>query len=531
MRPRRKNIEARCACNVGTCEMKRTLRGSLIGLIGAALVAVLGLAAGSWWVSSVTDRQVRVAFDAKDLTADILPPPMYLVEMRLMVSQASEGSLPLETASRELQRLRHEFDERAGYWEQHPPAGDAGVIEPAQLAQGRQFMADAEAVLAALQAGNPDQAREALQVAHRAYLLHRAGVDRTVTRASAMAERSILAYTTEQRQMLLGMGVVLVATVLGVGALGAVTYRSVWRATGGEPAVAAEVAGTVAAGDLTQPVRGAEAAPGSVLAAMERMRRELHGMVVRVQDVSDGIAAHAVQIATGNMDLSVRTEQQAGNVQQTASAMEQFSGTVQQTADAAREAARLATQSNAAASEGAQVVQQVVNTMNDIQASAQRIAEITGVIDGIAFQTNILALNAAVEAARAGEHGKGFAVVAAEVRALAQRAAQAAREIKTLIGASAEKVAAGERLVKDAGATMREIVDGVTRATAMVDEICRAAGSQSQGIGEVNASVTHLDDMTQKNAALVEQSAAAAEGLRDQARSLQSMVQRFKLEA
>jgi len=181
------------------------------------------------------------------------------------------------------------------------------------------------------------------------------------------------------------------------------------------------------------------------------------------------------------------------------------------------------------AQRGGQAVNEVVQRMGEIAAASGRIADITGVIDGIAFQTNILALNAAVEAARAGPHGKGFAVVATEVRALAQRSTQAAREIKELIGASAKTVESGERLVKDAGATMNDIVDGVARATSMVDEICKAATSQSQGLGEVNQSVTRLDEMTQQNAALVQQSAASADGLRLQARELQALVKRFKL--
>ena len=183
------------------------------------------------------------------------------------------------------------------------------------------------------------------------------------------------------------------------------------------------------------------------------------------------------------------------------------------------------------AQRGGDAVSQIVQRMGEIAAASGKIGDITGVIDGIAFQTNILALNAAVEAARAGAHGKGFAVVAAEVRSLAQRAAQAAHEIKGLIQASTSTVESGQHLVKDAGVTMRDIVSGVARATAMVDEICKAAGTQSQGLGEVNQSVTRLDEMTQQNAALVEQSAASAESLRDQARELQSLVKRFKLTA
>jgi methyl-accepting chemotaxis protein len=292
------------------------------------------------------------------------------------------------------------------------------------------------------------------------------------------------------------------------------------------------LAEAIAAGDLSTDLRQTrDDEIGRLQQALLAMQQRLRELVAGIRTLADQLASASGEIADGSNDLSRRTETAAGSLQQTAASLEQLAQTVSQSVDTARAATEMVGNAAGTARRGGDTVDQVIARMGEISAASGQIAEITGVIDGIAFQTNILALNAAVEAARAGEHGKGFAVVASEVRALAQRAAQAAREIKSLIGASTEKVAAGERLVKDAGTTMREIVDGVARATAMVDEICRAAGSQSQGIGEVNASVAHLDDMTQKNAALVEQSAAAAEGLRDQAHSLQAMVQRFKLEA
>ena len=257
--------------------------------------------------------------------------------------------------------------------------------------------------------------------------------------------------------------------------------------------------------------------------------RQIEGAVGQVRHGADSVSVAAQQIAGGNADLSARTEQTASNLQQAANSMAQLTSTVNQTAESARTANQLASSASEVAARGGQVVAQVVSTMDEINTSSKKIADIIGTIDGIAFQTNILALNAAVEAARAGEQGRGFAVVASEVRSLAQRSAEAAREIKTLIGASVERVESGSRLVQDAGNTMGEIVASVQRVTDIIGEISAAAGEQSSGIGNVNGAVSQLDTMTQQNAALVEQSAAAAESLREQATRLSSVISTFKL--
>ncbi len=267
------------------------------------------------------------------------------------------------------------------------------------------------------------------------------------------------------------------------------------------------------------------------LERMSEMQASLQRLVGQVQSSTESIATASAEIASGNLDLSGRTEQTASSLQQTASAMEQLTGTVRQSADSARQANQLASNATEVASRGGAVVTQVVATMEKIHTSSKKIADIIGVIDGIAFQTNILALNAAVEAARAGEQGRGFAVVASEVRSLAQRSAEAAREIKTLIGASVESVESGSRLVADAGQTMAEIVSSVQRVSNIIGEISAAASEQSEGIGQVNGSVTQLDQMTQQNAALVEESAAAAESLKTQAHALTQVVAVFKLGA
>jgi methyl-accepting chemotaxis protein len=294
---------------------------------------------------------------------------------------------------------------------------------------------------------------------------------------------------------------------------------------------AAAVAESIAAGDLTTPIRHAgRDETAQLLAALGRMQASLGSVVGAVRHSSRDIRTASGEVAAGSADLSARTEQTAGSLQQTASTMEQLTGTVRQSAEAARQASGLAQAAVQAAERGGSVVAQVVATMSEIHSASQRIADIIGVIDGIAFQTNILALNAAVEAARAGEQGRGFAVVAAEVRSLAQRSAEAAKEIKGLIGASVEKVDSGSRLVGDAGTTMTQVVAEVRRVTQVVSEISTAAADQSDGIGQVNGAVGQLDGMTQRNAALVEQSAAAADALQSQAQRLAELVERFRVD-
>jgi methyl-accepting chemotaxis protein len=305
--------------------------------------------------------------------------------------------------------------------------------------------------------------------------------------------------------------------------------RGLVRALGAEPAELSEVAQRVASGNLS-PVAGTERAPaGSILASLGHMQSSLARVVGQVRNASDSIATGSAQIATGNADLSQRTEEQASNLQQTSASMEELNATVRNNADTASQANQLATSASAAAQKGGQVVSQVVTTMDDISTSSKKISDIIGVIDGIAFQTNILALNAAVEAARAGEQGRGFAVVASEVRSLAQRSAEAAKEIKTLIGTSVEKVEAGSRLVGDAGSSMNDIVTQVKRVADLIAEITSATGEQTSGIGQVADAVTQLDQVTQQNAALVEESAAAADSLRQQAANLAELVSVFQL--
>jgi len=268
----------------------------------------------------------------------------------------------------------------------------------------------------------------------------------------------------------------------------------------------------------------------AALRALKVLQEETRKTIASIRSGSHEVSTASTEIATGNQDLSQRTEQTASNLQQTASSLSQLTGNVRQSADAAAQANQLASSATQVARRGGAVVSQVVSTMEEINSSSKKIADIIGVIDGIAFQTNILALNAAVEAARAGEQGRGFAVVAGEVRSLAQRSAEAAKEIKSLIGTSVDKVETGSKLVQDAGSTMDEIVASVQRVTDIIGEISAAALEQSQGIGQVNEAVTRLDQMTQQNAALVEESAAAAESLKDQAHRMTTVVANYRLD-
>jgi methyl-accepting chemotaxis protein len=342
-----------------------------------------------------------------------------------------------------------------------------------------------------------------------------------------IGEATATAAATKRNAMAAEMA--LVAVALAAGSLIA------WRITRGVTRPlgrAVAVAERIAEGDLTSDVRAErDDETGRLLQAIASMQDRLSALVGHIRLAADAIETASSEVASGNQDLSHRTEQAASNLQQTASSMEQLTGTVKQSAEAARQANQLASSAAEVAARGGSVVSDVVTTMDQITHSSKKIADIIGVIDGIAFQTNILALNAAVEAARAGEQGRGFAVVAGEVRSLAGRSAEAAKEIKSLIGASVERVETGSRLVAAAGATMKEIVGSVQRVSDIIAAITASSAEQSEGIGQVNTAVTQLDQMTQQNAALVEEGAAAAESLKEQAQRLAQMVGTFRVHA
>ena len=402
---------------------------------------------------------------------------------------------------------------------------DIGRLSAAVLPHLAQYLARCDKAID-LSGMDPNIGIGAMRAAEESYTAVATALQALSARSEALQAARMQA--AEERAATLA-AVLGLTMLLATGAALTIAWR-MQRRVAADLARAVALTKAVAAGDLT--VTAHSTTPdeiGDLLRALHTMAERLHGSLMTVRQATDQIASASHEIASGNIDLSERTEHAASSLQRTASSMQELTCTVRQTADSARTANQLAASASTVAERGGAVVSQVVSTMHEINIGSRRIADIVGTIDGIAFQTNILALNAAVEAARAGEQGRGFAVVASEVRSLAQRSASAAREIKGLIAASVERVDAGSQLVADAGTTMTEIVTSVQRVSDIIAEISAAAGAQSAGIGQVNGAVTELDSVTQQNAALVEESAAAAESLRRQAGLLTAVVVRFQL--
>jgi methyl-accepting chemotaxis protein len=405
------------------------------------------------------------------------------------------------------------------------PSGAGSDVLERYAAQLRKYRKAADDAID-LSTVDPNTGVAALQTADAAYKATSQTLADVIAGAQARAavEEATLESSARRAAMATSvLGALAVALSLGIAWI---TQRRI--AT--EVAAAAQAAAHVAAGRLDVDLKSdASDEMGDLVRALGAMVTQLRQSILSVRQAAHSIGTASTEIAQGNSDLSTRTEEAASSLQQTAASMEQLTGTVRQSAESATTAQQLADSATRVAQRGGTVVDQVVATMEEIDASSRRIADIIAVIDGIAFQTNILALNAAVEAARAGDQGRGFAVVAGEVRNLAQRSAQAAREIKALIGTSVEKVDTGSRLVADAGRTMREIVASVQRVTDMIGAVTAAAAEQSTGIEQISGAVSQLDRMTQQNASLVEESAAAALSLRNQALTLTDAVAAFRL--
>lgn len=378
-----------------------------------------------------------------------------------------------------------------------------------------------------------DIATAARTIMHEARPPQRVWLAKAVTLADREDEENVEAQkeavaTYASIRVLVGSLVALAIAVAIVTAV--ILTRSVLHQLGGEPSDAQQVAGEIAAGNLRVRIALADGDDRSLMASLEAMRARLTNIVTGIKSSAESISVAAGEIAQGNLDLSQRTEEQAASLEQTAASMEELTSTVKANTDNARQGSTLAHTASQTASAGGDVVHRVVSTMDDISSSSSKVAEIISVIEGIAFQTNILALNAAVEAARAGEQGRGFAVVAGEVRTLAQRSATAAKEIKDLIGTSVSHVRDGSALVQQAGQTMSEVVRSVQRVTDIMGEIASASVEQNTGIEQVNVAVTQMDEVTQQNAALVEQASAAAQAMADQAETLRVAVSIFKVE-
>ena len=416
---------------------------------------------------------------------------------------------------------------------------DKSVTDPTERAklekvkeQRARYIAGQDELIKLVKSDQPDQSREFLNTKLRPELeTYRSVVTALVDHEEqAITEAGQNAQTTASnaRTVLIALGIGALLLAIGLGWL---ISRSLTRELGGEPSTAAEVARAVAAGDFTQSIAVKDGDTTSLMAQLAAMKDGLAQVVSQVRRGSESVAMASSEIAQGNQDLSARTESQASALEETAASMEQLGATVRQNAENASQANALARSASDVAVRGGEVVGQVVQTMKGINESSQRIADIIGVIDGIAFQTNILALNAAVEAARAGEQGRGFAVVASEVRSLAGRSAEAAKEIKQLISASVERVEQGSAMADQAGETMTEVVQSIRRVTDLMGEINAASSEQASGVAQVGEAVTQMDQATQQNAALVEEMAAAAGSLSSQAQELVQAVAVFKLDA
>jgi methyl-accepting chemotaxis protein len=380
-------------------------------------------------------------------------------------------------------------------------------------------------------ASDIDTINTSIRLMQAEYVLHRAAIRQTVDAANKIADEQRESAISTTRLALLGMlgiSAIVLAVVAGFLAL---TGRSVLRQIGADPSEVVAFADQIEGGDLSHAAPVGTVIPGSIMAALSQMQESLRTVVAGVRSGSEGVAIASSEIANGNHDLSVRTENQANALQITNASMDTVNQSVTQNAEAAREANHLAVNASQVATRGGEVVAQVVETMRGINESSRKISDIIGVIDGIAFQTNILALNAAVEAARAGEQGRGFAVVASEVRALAGRSADAAKEIKSLISASVERVEQGSTLVDKAGETMTEVVQSIRRVTDLMGGINSATDHQASEMSQVGSALGQMDQTTQQNAALVEQMAAAASSLKNQAQELVQAVAVFNIGA
>jgi methyl-accepting chemotaxis protein len=509
-----------------------TIKGRLwllagLAVLGMTLIAVLALA-----TNRINARALDQLYERDTLSLLRMQRlENSLLEVRFRVAGVLLDQLPVPGSLNHLKEVRQEL---STLWRDLEPVARTIFVDEQsgpQLEQLLKGWPQVDATLAKFEAayGAKDKNQLGSLLEEEWPLMHKNAVKPLQALIPAAQQQAQTLYTEVQTTSTRLLAVAVVGGGIAVGALVLIawlTLRSVLRPLS-EVRLSMQ---RIAEGDLAAPLPQRRTDElGQMIAALAEMQTHLAGIVGQVRHATDSIATASREIASGAQDLSQRTENTASSLQQAASSMHELTGTVRQSAEAAQQANQLAGSAADVAARGGSVVAQVVSTMESISHSSKKIADIISVIDGIAFQTNILALNAAVEAARAGEQGRGFAVVAGEVRSLAGRSAEAAREIKSLIGASVDNVDSGSRLVAEAGATMKEIVGSVQRVTDIIAEISAASVEQSDGIVRINGSVGELDQMTQQNAALVEQSAASAESLQEQAARLAEVMAVFKL--
>ncbi|SOY94492.1 MCP: Methyl-accepting chemotaxis protein, chemotaxis sensory transducer [Cupriavidus taiwanensis] len=501
--------------------------GAVMGLLG-----VVNMGRMADWTGKIYNDDLRALKAVQDANINLVYASRSQIAL-LSASTMGERTVEKEQIAKSLAAMDERIRQVAGAFEK--PEGKALVKQYQDLSPAFRARMEKYVELVSKQPLDTSQfesqvfseSADLLKDSHALEAVMLQMVKRRDDRARNNMEEARSVYDETRLWML---GLVLGGLALSV-LLGVVLARALSRQLGGEPAYAAAIAARIAEGDFSQPVATRAGDNGSLVFAMQQMQQQLSRMVRDFKASAESIGSASREIAAGNNDLSQRTEQQAASLEQTASSMEELTSTVRQNADNARQASGLAANASDTALRGGEVVGRVVQTMDEINDASKKIVDIIGVIEGIAFQTNILALNAAVEAARAGEQGRGFAVVAGEVRSLAQRSANAAKEIKGLIGDTVARVDNGSALVGQAGKTMDEIVQAVKRVTDIMGEISAASAEQSSGIEQVNQAVAQMDEVTQQNAALVEEAAAAAGALEEQAGRLQSAVATFRLAA
>ena len=507
----------------------------------AFLISVFALGFGlycAWSFKTLNDLKIngpvyQRIVQGKDLIADILPPPEYIIESYLVNLQMASATDKAEqdTLAARLKTLKNEYDTRHEFWLKEEL--DSGLkdllLNQAHTPVIAFYKTAFDEFIPAVQKQDKDAMAAAMARMKQAYDAHRKAIDQVV-QITTKRNESDEVLAKEKISSATWLMLAIFAISLGAGIVfAAIIVRGLLVGLGGEPEYAVEISRRIAAGDLTTDIAIRDGNRDSLLYSMKVMQEMLAKTVSEIQIASETVSTGAEQIVSGNLDLSARTEAQTNSLGQAASSMAQETASIRHNADNAAQANALAVSASEAALKGGTVMSQVVDTMGRINTSSKQIVDIIGVIEGIAFQTNILALNAAVEAARAGEQGRGFAVVASEVRNLAQRSAAAAKEIKTLIDNSVEQVNIGAQLVDQAGVTMEEIVTGVKRVTDIIGEITSASREQIGGFEQISQVIGQMDQTTQQNAALVEETSAAAASLREQTDNLVKVASVFKL--